>query len=201
MRFSHKAQRGSALLAVVALSGVLLGIALAVLYYAGQQRRRAVNEARLTTREGCAQAGLQLARSYFGRSFAGWNSYLASPGRFNPVRTDDNPTPADPGDAALRASNPEVFADLDGDGAPDVFLYIRDNEDELPPAAPNWRRDNDQVVVVGALCVSRTLAPRREDNSVDSDALLMEGLLDYNVTGSVYRAQGTGGATGSGNLN
>ena len=82
-----------------------------------------------------------------------------------------------------------------------MFLYIRDNEDELPPAAPNWSRDNDQVVVVGALCVSRTLAPRREDSTIDPDALLMEGLLDYNVTGSVYRSQGAGGATGSGNLN
>ncbi|MCP3102026.1 hypothetical protein LZ198_24470 [Myxococcus sp. K15C18031901] len=192
--------RGATLLVVVLLVTILLTLVGSLMMYAGGERVRAVAAGRASQRQSCAESGLQLARSFYGRNYANWNTYLSTPGTYDPVRSSFNPTPADPTSPALQAARPELFADVDGDGKLDVFLYIRDNEDEFLPLAPNWRRDNDQVTVVGAVCISQTLRPRRSDGSQDPTTLALEGLLSYNGGGDRNCAQGTSG-DGSANCN
>lgn len=200
-----RSPRGATLLLVVLLVTVLLGLVAGVMAYAGSERTRAVSYSRTGQRQGCAESGLQLARGYFGRNYAQWNTFLSMPSVYDPVASPTNPAPADPrtpgGRAAIKTTNPALFADLDGDGKDDVYLYIRDNEDEFKPLPPEWNRDNDQQVVVGALCISETLIPRRGNaNTLDPTGLAVEGILQYNGGGQAYTAQ-TAGGTGSGNLN
>ncbi len=101
--------------------------------------------------------------------------------------------------AAFQVANPQLFADIDGDGQPDVYLYVHDNYDEFWPNPNNVSRDNDLNVIVGSLCVSSTLLPRAE-NGQSASPMIAEALLSYNPTGS-YGSQGYQGASGSGNLN
>ncbi|NPC51789.1 hypothetical protein D7X99_35695 [Corallococcus sp. AB032C] len=204
-RASSRSTRGATLLLVVLLVTVLLGLVAGVMAYASSERTRAVTSSRAGQRQGCAESGLQLARGYFGRNYAQWNTFLSTPDAYDPIGSPTNTTPANPrtaaGRAAIKTVNPALFADLDGDGKDDVYLYIRDNEDEFQPLAPEWNRDNDQQVVVGAICISETLIPRRGGNNQhDPSALAVEGILQYNGGGHAYTAQ-TAGGTGSGNLN
>lgn len=193
--------RGSALLTVVLLSSVLLLVALGALNYASSVRRRAINNARSLPRDACAESGLQLARSYFGANFNNWDTYLANPTVYNPIPSSANATPADPTSATLQANHPELFADLDGDGNYDVYIYCRDNPDERPPAIPNPARDNDQVLITGAVCISSTMVPRLDNGAPNTDRLTVEGLLSYDSPGQTYRSQAGAGTTGSGNMN
>ncbi|NNB88264.1 hypothetical protein [Corallococcus exiguus] len=204
-RASSRSPRGATLLLVVLLVTVLLGLVAGVMAYASSERTRAVTSSRAGQRQGCAESGLQLARGYFGRNYAQWNTFLSTPDAYDPIGSPTNTTPANPrtaaGRTAIKTVNPALFADLDGDGKDDVYLYIRDNEDEFQPLAPEWNRDNDQQVVVGAICISETLIPRRGgNNQQDPSALAVEGILQYNGGGHAYTAQ-TAGGTGSGNLN
>jgi hypothetical protein len=189
------------------LTGVLFLFVAALMSYAGQQRTRAVAAARSLRRLSCAEAGLELAKDYFGRNFPSWNNYLATPIVYNPTKSYTTwpgytgPSPYNiyiaPG---LQTAHPELFADLDGDGKADVYIYVRDNADEMPPAGNNWQVDNDQNVMVGAICISQTMIPRRQDGNLDPELLSAEGLLSYN-TQSQYQGQGGGGSSGNGNFN
>ncbi|CAM3904280.1 hypothetical protein G4177_05515 [Corallococcus sp. ZKHCc1 1396] len=207
-RPSSRSARGATLLLVVLLVTVLLGLVAGVMAYASSERTRAVSYSRAGQRQSCAESGLQLARGYFGRNYAQWNTFLAAPSAYDPVASSTNTAPAMPRDPtaatgrnAIKAVNPALFADLDGDGKDDVYIYIRDNEDEFKPLDNDWTRDNDQQVVVGALCISETLIPRRgNNNQQDPNGLAVEGILQYNGGGQAYTAQNAGG-TGSGNLN
>jgi hypothetical protein len=183
MRSSSSRQaRGSTLLVVLILVTVLMGLVAGVLTYANKERGRAVAGSRSGLRQSCAESGLQLARSYFGRNFKNWNTYLSNPSSYDPVRSAYNTAPANPRLPALRQAHPELFADLDGDGndKPDVYIYIRDNDDEPAPLPPEGNRDNDHNVVVGAICISSTMQPRAGDTSTSEPMLANEGLLSYN---------------------
>lgn len=191
--------RGSALLVTVVLLAVLMLMAGGLLGYVQSERGRAIQVSRAQRRESCAQAGLQLAKSYFGRNFPTWNTYLADP-NFSAVPTDGGTL--DPAAiASIKAAQPQLLADLDGDSAPDVYLYVRDNDDEFPPAAANPARDNDQAVIVGAVCISTTMVPHRSDGTSSPTQLTEEGLLEYNVSGSTYITQAGAGSSGTGNQN
>lgn len=186
-------QRGSALLTAAALTTVLLLVVAGLMYYASRSRSRAVAISRGSSRIFCAESGLQLARAYYGRNYAFWNStFLPNPGVYN-VSVNTART------SIFQTANPQLFADLDGDGLPDVYLFIHDNYDEFLPNLNNPNRDNDLNVIVGAACVSSTLLPRAETGYLAS-AVISEGLLSYNPTGN-YGSQGYQGASGSGNLN
>src|SRR5262249_29855202 len=122
-----------------------------------------------------------------------WNTtYLPNPAIYNASVNAVRNT-------AFQTANPQLFADLDGDGKADVYLYIHDNFDEFFPNLNNPTRDNDLNVVVGAVCISSTLLPRSESGS-SASTMMVEGLLSYNP-GSTYGSQGYQGASGSGNLN
>lgn len=197
MRPNRSNQRGSALLTAAALTIVLLVVVAGVIYYATQSRLRAISVSRGVARISCTESGLQVARAYYGRNYSLWNSrFLLNPGVYNALATARDPLLRPP----LVASNPELFADLDGDGKPDVYIYVRDNADELQPVPNNQFRDNDLNVIVGAMCISETLIPRRDDGQISPQPMLAEALLSYNPNGN-YGAQGYHGASGSGNLN
>ena len=103
----------------------------------------------------------------------------------------------------IKTAHPELFLDLDNDGLSDVYIFIRDNYDESPPAPINFRRDNDQNVMVGAVCISSTMQPKQDRTAtwagytgLDPDRLMMESVLAYNLPPE----SGTQ-ATADGNLN
>lgn len=199
--------RGAALLTALLMVALLAAIVGALLVYVHQQRLRTIAAARSMVRDSCAASGLQHARAYFARRQADWNGFLAKPPGekvqhpFNPVKASWNPNPADPKSTELQNAHPELFVDLDGDGPVDVYLYIRDNPDEGLPAPENWERDNDQIVIVGAACISKTMVPRRQDGTVDPALVVFEGLLSYNITDSSYPTGPGGVGLGTGNLN
>ncbi len=199
-------ERGSALLTVVALSAVLLAVVIGVLTYASNVRRRTINSGRAMTEQSCVAAGLEIARARFGANYIHWNEYLSTPSVYNPIgwsvpdstssSATSSPTTSlffvksPPGvDSQVedfRHANPGLFADLDNDGKPDVYIYCRDNMDERPPAPNNWNVDSDQTIIVGAMCISDTLAPRRPDGTIDPDMMTAEALLkwDYRSAGN-----------------
>ena len=199
-------QRGSTLLTAMVMVTVVLGMLAGILSYAMAQRQFAANYARNTDMMTCAESGLQLARTYYARNFINWNNYLSQPNIYNPIQmaTFNNPSSTPPGPAdisltsPLRLSNPELFIDVDGDNQPDVFIYIRDNQDELPPAADNPLRDNDQNVIVGAICISTTMGPHAGQGRT-TDPLQLEGILSYNFAGPQCTQAYCG--NGAGNMN
>jgi hypothetical protein len=197
-----RSQRGSALLVTMAISTVLLLLVIALFQFAGAERRRASSTSRELTRRDCTETGLLLARSYFAANSGKWNTYLNDPDNYDPVPASWNVGHiADPTAAALKTAHPELFFDLDGDGKSDVYIYVRDNQDELLPATNNWRKDNDQNVIIGALCISGTLVPRLQNGQLDSSQMTVESLLSYNQPSGSYGGQANGGASGNGNVN
>lgn len=225
-----RANRGSTLLTTMMLLAVLTVVVASVLTYATISHNRATEISRADDRQRCVQEGLQLAKSFFGRNNDKWNTYLANPSQYNPIKatwTTGALAPADPMDPTLRAARPELFADLDGDGAanPDVYIYIRDNPDELPV---NWKSDNDGIVIVGAMCISSTMNPGQaagQSCAINADCadaangvvcikpsgaakgtctapLLMEVMIEFlGGEAAQYRSQANSGSKGTGNVN
>lgn len=216
MNPSKRLDRGSALLTVLILMAILTAMVSSLLLYANHQRLRAVGMARTQNRQSCAEAGLQYARAYFGRNnyctstgtiCSNWETFLKTPSIYNPVPASWRvANEAATLQTAIKTTlfqglHPELFTDLDNDGKNDVYIYVRDNDDELLPAVNNPKLDNDQNVIVGAVCVSSTLVPRREDGNPDPDSLVLEAMLSFNSPGTLYYAQAAAGASGDGNTN
>ena len=195
---SLRSQRGSALITAVIMIAVILGIVAVLMVYANDERNRAISHSRVAIQRSCAESGLQVARSFFGWNSTNWDTYLSNPSIYDPIPSSFNPTPATPLDAAFQAAHPDLFADLDGDSLVDVYIYVRDNLDEFSPLTPNWARDNDRNVIVGAICVSSTMTPRRAQGAI-VQPLTAEGLLSHtHVTGGYVQANN---GNGTGNLN
>lgn len=200
----RKSERGSAMITTMIMLGVILGVVTALMAFANAERLRAINVARKSLRVSCAESGLQLAKAYFGRQFANWSTYLNNPWTYDPVLSSFNFMPAPYTDLAFQAANPDLFADLDGDGELDIFIYARDNQDEFPPIPwsdpANWLRDNDQNIIVGAICISKTLGPRPvDDPSIPPNPLTAEALLSYNT--AIQGCTQAGCGDGSNSLN
>jgi hypothetical protein len=204
-RNPSSARRGVALISALIVMAILLVSLSGLVYYANLARARAINVARDAQRMSCAEAGLQLAKSVYGR--ASWQTlqgYLQNPAKYNAVgstMSGPNPAPAKPLDPLWQAANPDVLADLDQDGLPDVYIYIRDDQDELAPNLDNWLSDNNQKFIVGALCISTTMTPRGVGgrDRPAQHTLALEALLSQNQASNAY-TQGSGG-DGSGNYN
>src|SRR5260370_9373143 len=149
-------QRGSALLTAAALTSVLLLVVAGLMYYASRSRSRAVAISRGSWRDSGAESGLQLARAYYGRNYAFWNStFLPNPAVYNTTVSTARTT-------AFQNANPQLFADLDGDGQPDVYLYVHDNYDEFLPNLNNPNRDTDLNFIVGPPCLPSPCLPRTD---------------------------------------
>lgn len=193
----NRRARGSAMITVIWLMAILAIIVATLMLMAMHQRRQATATARRMPQLSCAEAGLQYAKSFYGRQQMTWNTFLANGAKYN--------APTNAAIATLLAGGTanELFVNLDGaaNPAPDVYIFVRDNDDELPPAPFNSAVDNDQNVVVGAVCISSTMAPRNEDGSAKAEALVVESILSWNMPGNTYKSQGGVGATGTGNFN
>ncbi|MDP1825943.1 MAG: hypothetical protein Q8L48_21950 [Archangium sp.] len=185
------------MITVLLMMGLLAAIVSGLMLYVHQERERTIASTRSMARNTCAASGLQFARAYFARNFANWNTYLSTPAVYNPVESAWNTgfvdTTATTFWTTFHPAHPELFTDLDGDGRDDVFIYIRDNADEGLPAAEDWGRDNDQNVIVGAVCVSDTMVPR-----TGNDIVVVEGILSYNLPDNGYGSQAN---PSGGNLN
>lgn len=193
--------QGFAMLVVLMIMALLALVAVFALTNAASDRQRAIRHVRSETRESCTLGGLTYARNYFAANYTNWSTFLSDPTNYNPIYAGGTGVADLTALSTIAAAHPELFVDLDGDAQNDVYVFVRDNYDEFAPAAPNFARDNDQNVIIGALCVSKTMVPRREDNTVDGDRLMVESLLAYNQIETGYTAQGQGGSSGGGNRN
>jgi hypothetical protein len=212
LRVTRPADRGVALITVVGVVAFLLMVILSLLYYTSAVHRREIGAARGLSEQSCAESGLQIARNFFSstyKSSSGWNTYLSQPQIYNPFgwntgpgagqrsipKAGPNATPAEVLAAAnLRANYPMLFADLDGDGKADVYLYIRNDDEGGGPMV-----EGNRMVIAGALCISDTMAPRRPDGTADPTLAFAEGYL-FGIEDDDY-IQKHAGHYGTGNYN
>jgi hypothetical protein len=159
--------RGSALIFALAIVLLLAVAGIALVNYAGNDR---VDAAKLNVKDrglACAEAGLQYGRRFFGSRYEAshnWSDYLAKPTDAKPgfrfdesagdVRPDLSAVPAE----ALGKSNGTKLddgADLDGDGQPDFWVSVRDDDDERPLGAPDDpTRDNNETIIIRSECTN-----------------------------------------------
>lgn len=123
----------------------------------------------------CAEAGLTAARPTVAASYGQWNVTLqADPtGRTQPSWL---------GDTAFSH-------DLDGDGADDFVVAIKDNDDEIAPAVNDPTTDIDTKIFIVATCTKYPDTPKQ-----------VEELVKYSGGGTCYQSQ-EGGCAGNGNSN
>jgi len=162
-------QRGSAMLVTLILTAALLGGA-GVLVSTQLASNRSIDVVRTGTLSAyCAEAGLAAARPIVLANYALWASALG---------TGTEPS-------WLSA----ISHDLDGDGAADFVITLKDNDDEVPPATNNLLRDNDLRIFIVSRCVKYSEVPKE-----------IAELVQYSGGGTCYQAQ-QGGCASNGNAN
>lgn len=164
-------QRGSAMLLVSTLLVALLAAGGVALYIELQGTKSADMVKASDSSLYCAEAGLVAARSIVAVNYLAW-----------PTLLDSDPS-NDPTWYPIRG-------DVDGDGADDYEVTIRDNDDDVPPAASDPTFDNDRRVFMVSRCLK----------SSDTSREVTE-LVSVSGGGHVYRNQAGGGAFNSGNQN
>lgn len=206
----RRASKGSALIPAAAMMAVLMGVIFGLLYFASRSRGRSISAARTLSRQSCAESGLQLAKAYYGQNYRRWNEFLSDTRTYNPVpitRPVAQPVANPFADLAyIQSVNANIVVDVDGDGGPDVYLYIRDNEDEFEAGQPNNpNQDHDQMVIVGSMCISDKMVPRREDGTLGmngtTDPVVVEAFLQFVDKTQLTGAQLNQGSFGNGNAN
>jgi hypothetical protein len=183
---------------VLAIAGI------AVIRIAGTDRGDAAALGRRDRGLGCAEAGLQYARRFFGSGYEasnGWNDYLSNavPGyRFDSANGDLRPT--DLATLPLQARGASDGAhldpgtDLDGDGAPDFWVSVRDDDDERPFGLPdNPARDNNERIVVRSECTNPGYAAEQGGAQVN---VVLESVLMH-IQGSSGYGTAQGGTNAS----
>jgi hypothetical protein len=146
-----------ALLVIVALA--LMGVFLVKL--AGSDRVEAAKVGVKDRGVACAEAGLQYGRRFFGTRYEtsnNWNTYLAAGSGYSYVPGAAKP---DLGSLPMQArgkSDGAAFdagADLDGDGQPDFWVSIHDDDDERPLGiADNPNQDNNETIILRSECTN-----------------------------------------------
>jgi hypothetical protein len=163
------AQRGVSLLFAMALVLALAVIGVAVISYAGRDR---IAAAKMSVQErglACAEAGIQYGRRYFGchyKSTNNWNNILSgvSPGRYDPSLGNTYPSSVSAIPSVLKGDSSgsgtlDTGTDLDGDGNPDFWVSIRDDDDEAPLGAVDDRtHDNNLAVYLRSECINTNWA-------------------------------------------
>jgi type II secretory pathway pseudopilin PulG len=159
-------ERGSALLVTMILVAALLAGAAVLTSMQTKSNRSAELTRSSISALYCAESGLSAARNVVATSYASWNASLGATT-----------------EPAWLAS---VNHDIDGDGAADFALTLRDNDDETPN---DVTRDNDLTVYIVSTC---TKYP-------DVQTKVAE-LVRWNGGGNCYQAQ-LGGCGGNNNAN
>ena len=161
-------QRGSAMLVTMLLVTAMIG-GTAMLVSIQVSANRSTDLLRLGMQASfCAEAGLSAARSVVTANYALWAGSLG--------------TGTEP--AWLSAA---INHDIDGDGIADFTLTLKDNDDELPPAANDPTTDVDLRIFVVSTCIKYAEVPRQ-----------VEELVQYSGGGNCYQSQ-FGGCNGNGN--
>jgi hypothetical protein len=162
-------QRGSAMLVTLILIAALLGGA-AVLVSTQLAASRSTDLIRMTMLStDCAEAGLSAARPVVLANYALWAGSLG---------TGTEPSWITSG----------VNHDLDGDGAADFVITLKDNDDDAP-AANDLLHDNDLRIFVVSRCTKYSETPKE-----------IEELVQYSGGGTCYQSQ-QGGCASNGNSN
>jgi len=202
----RRRQRGSILLVVVGLVLVIAVTGVAMVALTGTDSASTGKMLRQETAQSCAEAGLQYGRRLLGQRYTttnGWNDYLngTRPGRFDPAHFPGDTIPANlstlplelQGDADLNGVL-DPGTDLDGDGVPDFLVTIRDDDDETPMgAAPNWGKDNNLSVILGAECTNPRM---RAIGSGQPESAVIESTVTY-----IPGQSNNGNAVNNGNTN
>jgi hypothetical protein len=166
----RSSQRGSAMLVTMLVITALLGGA-AVLVSTQLAANHATGVARTGTLSSyCAEAGLAAARPVVMANYPRWAGSLG--------------TGVEP---AWLAS--AINHDLDGDGAADYVITLKDNDDEAPPATNDVTRDNDLRIFIVSRCIKYDEVPKE-----------VEELVQYSGGGTCYQSQ-EGGCASNGNSN
>jgi len=173
----RNAERGSAMLVTLVLTSALMAGAVALVHVQTSSTRTAEMTRAGISATYCAEAGLIAARNAVAANQGSWQAALAASAAASPN------APAEP---AFFAS---VAHDLDGDGSADFIVYLRDNNDELPPADDDQASDNDLQVYVVSRCLKYSDTPRE-----------VAELVSASVNGAGYRSQ-IGGLNNNGNDN
>lgn len=187
---ARRAESGAALIFALAIILALAVAGVALVRLAGTDRMRAAQMGVQDRGLACAEAGLQYARRFFGGRYEtshGWNDYLATPSlgyRYDPDHGDARPTlSALPLQVrgASDGAHLDVGADLDGDGNPDFWVSIRDDDDERPLGIPdNPARDNNETIVLRSECTNPAYAVSQGGDRVNA---VLEAVLTH-VQGS-----------------
>lgn len=164
-------QRGSAMLLVATLLVALLAGGAVALYVQLQGTKSAGLVKASKSSLFCAEAGVIAARQILADSYLDWSILLD-------------------GNASNDPSWYPLTGDIDGDGVNDYQVTIKDNDDEVPPAANDPELDNDRRVFAVGRCLKNSDVSRQ----------VME-LLVVGGGGYVYRNQAGGGGWNTGNQN
>ena len=173
MSWSHRpVERGSAMLITMIIIGALLAGAAVVV-----SMQMSSNRSTDLTRTGvsalyCAEAGLAAAHPTVAANYSQWAASLGS--ATQPAWLDNT-----------------VFShDLDGDGVDDFTITIKDNDDEIAPAANVPGTDIDLKIFIVSTCTKYL---------PDNPKQVTE-LIQYTGGGTCYQSQ-EGGCGGNGNSN
>jgi hypothetical protein len=169
-------ERGSAMLVtMIIISSLLAGASVLVSMQLASNRSTDLTRTGLSALY-CAEAGLTSAHMLVAQNVAGWNAELATCAGSYPC--------AEP--SWLSSIN----HDIDGDGTADFTLYIRDNDDEAPPAPNDPTHDSDESVFIVSRCTKFADSPKE-----------VEELVEFTGGGTNYRDQQGLDVYGGGNNN
>jgi hypothetical protein len=170
-------QRGSAMLVtMIIISSLLAGAAVLVSMQLASNRSSDITRSGLAATY-CAEAGIQIALPAVIANYANWNTALA---------TCNGVYPCSPEPAWLASLN----HDLSGGSGSDFTIYIKDNDDELPPSPNDLTHDSDLRVFVVSRCTKYGETIKE-----------VEELIEWSGGGMNYRTQQGLGRYGGGNNN
>ncbi len=190
----HHSARGSALIFALCLVLVLALAGIALVKIAGGDRTAAAKVGVEDRGLSCAEAGLQYARRLFGASYEtshGWNDYLADGAGY---RYDWTPgRDAHPNLATAGAVAASTLGDFDGDGTPDFWISIRDDDDERPLgiATDDWKHDNNEAILIRSECINPKYAVTRGGVKINA---VLESTLVHIQSSSGYGVSGPANA-------
>jgi hypothetical protein len=179
------------LVTLIIIISLLAGAAVVVSMQLGGTRSTDLAKTGMTATY-CAEAGLAAAAPIVAQNYPLWNASLCT------LRPTTGLTPATTcglgaGTAAepawLSAAITPAGHDLDGDGQPDFYVYLVDNDDELAPTANNPAIDQDLRIFIVSHCIKFPDAPKE-----------VEELVQYSGGGTCYQSQ-LGGCGGNNNGN
>ncbi len=181
-------QRGSAMLVtLIIIVSLLAGAAVVVSMQLGSTRATDLTKSGMTANY-CAEAGLAAAAPLVAANYPLWNASLCTlrPTFVAGVPANSCGTSATPNDVEPPWIKNFINHDLDGDGVDDFYVYLMDNDDEVPS---NPAVDQDLKVFIVSHCVAFPDTPKE----------VME-LVQYSGAGTCYQGQ-LGGCGGNNNAN